>query len=248
LSDWIEQLIAESTGKNHRGRLPVVIADPSEAIQDLIIGFSKGDFDLVIEGSLGEQFIFWEWVTALLCYLLKVDPFNQPNVTKAKERTAQILSNMGNDEFLIPTPLIENSSYSIFSNQKISDLQDFLHIPSSYFAVMAYLARGEDDEILKIGSMMSKKVGKPVTFGWGPQFLHSTGQFHKGGQPNGGFIQITAEISPDISVPGERFTFYNLLMAQALGDGMALIELNLPLIRIHLKDTRKGIASLLLNF
>jgi len=248
LSEWIEQLIAESTGKNNQGRLPVVISNPSEAIEDFIIGFSEGNFDVIIEATLGEQFILWEWITALLCYLLKVDPFNQPNVAEAKERTAQILLDMSNNKFVIPEPILENSNYAIYSNQKISKLHDFLNTPALYFAVMAYLARGQDDEILKLNSVISKKIGKPVTFGWGPRFLHSTGQFHKGGQPNGCFIQITAEISPQLEIPGENFTFNNLLMAQALGDGLALIERNLPLIRIHLKDTRKGIASLLLDF
>jgi glucose-6-phosphate isomerase len=248
LSEWIEQLIAESTGKNNQGRLPVVISNPFEAIEDFIIGFSEGNFDVIIEATLGEQFILWEWITALLCYLLKVDPFNQPNVAESKERTAQILLDMSNNKFAIPEPILENSNYAIYSNQKISKIHDFLNTPALYFAVMAYLARGQDDEIRKLNSVISKKIGKPVTFGWGPRFLHSTGQFHKGGQPNGCFIQITAEISPQLEVPGEHFTFNNLLMAQALGDGLALIERNLPLIRIHLKDTRKGIASLLLDF
>jgi glucose-6-phosphate isomerase len=248
LSDWIEQLIAESTGKNHLGRLPVVIEDPSAATKDLTIGFAKGGFDLSIEASLGEQFILWEWVTALLCYLLKVDPFNQPNVTEAKERTSQILLKMGAKEFAAPKPFLETPTYLLYSNQKISTLQDFLETPASYIAVMAYLVRGNDDEIMKIRSTLSKKLNKPVTFGWGPRFLHSTGQIHKGGQPNGCFIQITTDIALDVPIPNEEFTFADLLVAQALGDAAALTERNLPLIRIHLKSTETGITDLLKEF
>ena len=248
LSDWIEQLVAESTGKNHLGRLPVVIEDPSAATKDLTIGFAKGGFDLSIEASLGEQFILWEWVTALLCYLLKVDPFNQPNVTEAKERTSQILLKMGAKEFAAPKPFLETPTYLLYSNQKISTLQDFLETPASYIAVMAYLVRGNDDEIMKIRSTLSKKLNKPVTFGWGPRFLHSTGQIHKGGQPNGCFIQITTDIALDLPIPNEEFTFADLLVAQALGDAAALTERNLPLIRIHLKSTETGITDLLKEF
>jgi glucose-6-phosphate isomerase len=185
LSDWIEQLVAESTGKNHQGRLPVVIEDPSSAHKDLIIGFSTGDFDLNVEGTLGEQFILWEWVTALLCYLLNVDPFNQPNVAEAKERTSQILLKMDNDDYVSQQPVVTTSSYFIYSNVKVSALKDFLNIPSTYIAVMAYLAKDQDHEIIKIRSAIAKQTNKPVTFGWGPSFLHSTGQIHKGGQANG---------------------------------------------------------------
>ena len=225
-----------------------MIEDPSAATKEFTIGFAKGDFDLNIEATLGEQFILWEWVTALLCYLLKVDPFNQPNVTEAKERTSQILMTIGSKEFAAPEPLLETPTYLLYSNQKISTLQEFLETPASYIAVMAYLVRGNDDEIMKIRSALSKKLNKPVTFGWGPRFLHSTGQIHKGGQPNGCFIQITTDIALDLPIPNEEFTFANLLMAQALGDAAALTERNLPLIRIHLKSTQTGITDLLKEF
>jgi glucose-6-phosphate isomerase len=92
---------------------------------------------------------------------------------------------------------------------------------------------------------IAAKSNVGVTFGWGPRFLHSTGQFHKGGQPNGSFLQITGDSEFDLAIPEADFTFQNLLMAQAMGDGEALTSRNLPLVRIHLKNRSAGIEELL---
>lgn len=245
LSDWIEQLIAESTGKNQVGRLPVVIESTESRKNDLTIGFADGDFDLIIEATLGEHFILWQWVTSLLCYLLKVDPFNQPNVTEAKDRTSVILTEITENKFEFEMPVFEDKEIAVYSNRDIKNLSDFLQLPMSYFAVMAYLTRGSEDEIIKIQSKIYSKTNKPTTFGWGPRFLHSTGQFHKGGQQNGAFIQITADSKVDVKIPNQNYTFAQLIMAQALGDAKALTERNLPLIRMHLKNRSSGIAKLI---
>jgi glucose-6-phosphate isomerase len=245
LSDWIEQLIAESTGKNQVGRLPVVIESAESGINNLTIGFADGDFDLIVEATLGEHFILWEWVTSLLCYLLKVDPFNQPNVTEAKDRTSIILTEITEGKFKFEMPVFEDNEIAVYSNRDIKNLSDFLQLPLSYFAVMAYLTRGTEDEITKIRSTISNKTNKPTTFGWGPRFLHSTGQFHKGGQQNGAFIQITADSQVDVHIPTQTYSFAQLIMAQALGDAKALTERDLPLIRLHLKNRSAGITKLL---
>ena len=110
---------------------------------------------------------------------------------------------------------------------------------------MAYLARGIDDEITKSRALIASKSGRGTTFGWGPRFLHSTGQFHKGGQHNGAFIQITGENATDLAIPQKDFSFHTLLMAQALGDGQALADRSFPLMRIHLKNRSRGIAAIL---
>ena len=248
LSDWIEQLVAESTGKNQVGRLPVVVSKKQEAIGEFTIGFTSGDFDVIIEASLGEHFILWEWATALLCYLLQVDPFNQPNVAEAKESTGKILDLMIDKQFKSDGAILETENYSLFSNMKIAHLSDFLTSTPAYFSIMAYLGKGIDDEVKVLRQLISFKTGKPVTFGWGPRFLHSTGQLHKGGQMNGAFIQITAEMVDDLEIPGSGYKFSQLIMAQALGDGAALAERNLPVVRIHLKNTKTGIAKLLTDF
>ena len=245
LSDWIEQLIAESTGKNQTGRLPMVINKSNQQRYGLTVSFAPGDFDLIIETSLGAQFILWEWITALLCYALEVDPFNQPNVTEAKEQTAVVLKSNQSIADLKSLLKFENSNYQIYSNLEVASIADFLKGENHYFAVMAYLTRGVNDHICDIRELISVAKNKPTTFGWGPRFLHSTGQFHKGGQPNGAFIQITADSEIDLSVPGQSFTFNQLIMAQAIGDGLALRKRNYPFLQIHLKNRETAIANLL---
>lgn len=245
LSDWIEQLIAESTGKDQTGRLPMVINNSSQKSFGLTVSFVPGNFDLVVEGTLGAQFILWEWVTALLCYALEVDPFNQPNVTEAKEQTSLVLETNKTMTDLKSLLKFENNDYQIYSNQEIKSVNEFLNQSNHYFAVMAYLTRGVDDLICEITELIKTVTNKPTTFGWAPRFLHSTGQFHKGGQPNGAFIQITAESEVDLEVPGKSFTFNQLIMAQAIGDGIALRKRDYPFIQIHLKNRGESIKQLL---
>jgi glucose-6-phosphate isomerase len=244
LSDWIEQLIAESTGKELKGRLPLINQDLSQHNFGLTVGFAKGDFDLIVEAPLGAQFILWEWVTALLCYALQVDPFNQPNVTEAKEQSNKVLA-QGNFSFPQGIQVFENEFYLLYSNQKIASIKDFLQLPVSYFALMAYLTRGEDDLIVNLKNEISNRSTRATTFGWAPRFLHSTGQFHKGGPASGGFIQITYEPKEDLPIAGMKFTFKQLISAQALGDSAALQSRNLPFLQIHLKDKTSGIANLI---
>ena len=252
ISDWIEQLIAESTGKNQTGRLPIAIESAAAPIAGagLKIGFREGsNADLVVTGSLGEQFILWEWVTALLGYSLKVDPFNQPNVTEAKERTGALLSTWNDGKVPHFKPAFENEVLAVYSSSSAGDLagqlQDFFAHSSHYIAIMAYLSRGIDDGANKLREIVAARSGKGTTFGWGPRFLHSTGQFHKGGQHNGAFLQITGENTGDLAIPHQNFSFHTLLMAQALGDGEALSDRKFPLIRVHLKNRELGLALLL---
>jgi glucose-6-phosphate isomerase len=252
ISDWIEQLIAESTGKSQTGRLPIVLESSHSAISGsaLRIAFAADEVaDLVVEGSLGEHFILWEWVTALLSYLLKVDPFNQPNVTEAKERTGALLSTWNDGKVPHITPNFEEENVALYGSTKGETLEehlaDFIKSEAHYFAIMAYLARGIDDSAPLSRELIAAKSGKGTTFGWGPRFLHSTGQFHKGGQPNGAFIQITGENEADLNIPHQDFTFHTLLMAQALGDGQALADRNFPLLRLHLKNRGAGLERLL---
>ena len=246
LSDWAEQLVAESTGKNQVGRLPIVIEDGVNS-EFFSIAFS-GVADLVIETDLASQFIIWEWVTALVGAALGIDPFNQPNVTEAKEATAALLHEWNG---ILPnfSPDATDGSVEIFGHGSTihNSLKRFIEeIPNDgYVAVMAYLDRRDDVAINELRSLLSQKTGRPVTFGWGPRFLHSTGQFHKGGQQNGAFLQITGDVARDYEIPGQSFGFKTLLAAQALGDGKALASRKYPLLRLNLTNRSVGINEIL---
>ena len=244
LEDWIEQLIAESTGKDGKGKLPIINKTDGQLKFGISIGFASGDYDLVVEAELGAHFILWEWVTALLSYLLKVDPFNQPNVTEAKEQTNHVIRE-GNFTYPQELKTFEDETFQIYSNNGVISLDDFLQLKNGYFAVMAYLTRGEDDLIAKLSELISAKTGVASTFGWAPRFLHSTGQFHKGGSPNGAFIQITSQDQMDLAIPGKTFTFKELITAQAIGDAVALRNRNYPFLQVHLKDKKMGILKLI---
>ena len=249
LSDWIEQLVAESTGKNEVGRLPVVIENSSAAAGGSAFSISfSGDADLVIAGELGEQFFLWEWVTALVGAALEIDPFNQPNVTEAKEATSALLAEWNGVLPEFKADAIDGA-VEIFGagSDLTSALREFITaIPDGgYVAVMAYLDRSGDRDLAKLREIIARKSNRPVTFGWGPRFLHSTGQFHKGGQQNGAFLQITGVTNGDVVIPGASYGFKTLIMAQALGDLRALAKRKYPLLRLHLSDRNAGITQLL---
>jgi len=249
LSDWIEQLVAESTGKNQVGRLPVVAENSHNGRegQAFTIAFA-GNADLVVEGDLASQFIVWEWVTALVGAALAIDPFNQPNVTEAKEQTSALLNEW---KGVLPTFTgdVNDGVVEIFGAGKNATdalTQLISQIPEDgYIAVMAYLDRKDDAKVAELRAILADKSGRPVTFGWGPRFLHSTGQFHKGGQQNGVFLQITGDVKSDIAIPGQSYGFKTLVAAQALGDGKALASRKYPLLRFNLKNRAVGISELL---
>ena len=249
LSDWIEQLVAESTGKNQVGRLPVVAENSHNGRegQAFTIAFA-GNADLVVEGDLASQFIVWEWVTALVGAALAIDPFNQPNVTEAKEQTSALLNEW---KGVLPSFIgdVNDGVVEIFgAGKNVTDAitQLISQIPEDgYIAVMAYLDRKDDAKVAELRAILADKSGRPVTFGWGPRFLHSTGQFHKGGQQNGVFLQITGDVQKDIPIPGQSYGFKTLVAAQALGDGKALASRKYPLLRFNLSNRAMGISELL---
>ena len=249
LSDWIEQLVAESTGKNQVGRLPVVAETAHNGREGgaFTIAFA-GVADLVVAGDLASQFIVWEWVTALVGAALGIDPFNQPNVTEAKEQTSALLNEW---KGVLPSFAgdLNDGVLEIFGTGKNATdaLTNLIaQIPDDgYIAIMAYLDRKDDVRVAELRAILADKSGRPVTFGWGPRFLHSTGQFHKGGQQNGVFLQITGDVKNDIAIPGQNYGFKTLVAAQALGDGKALASRKYPLLRFNLTNRAMGISELL---
>ena len=230
LSDWIEQLVAESTGKSGHGVLPIAL-NGSEP------GASMPIFDLasMIEAPLGAQFLLWEWVTALLGYLLKVDPFDQPDVQATKSKTAQALSEIDT---------LDPREGAIAIDEALLRLESELQ-RNEYIAICAYLDPIHHGEVMRLQGLLAQRFKVPVSFGWGPRFLHSTGQFHKGGPRCGVFLSITSETSVQASIPGKPFDFQGLILAQAQGDRTALTERGNPVIQIHLEDPETGIAELL---
>ena len=249
LSDWIEQLIAESTGKDQVGRLPIATEGFKEAAMGgaFSVAFAPGA-ELSVEAHLGEHFLFWEWVTALLGAALEIDPFNQPNVTEAKEATSAVLAEWNNSLPEI-TAANREEEVEIFGdgNSLVAALKNLIANTDAdgYIAITAYLDRVGDSKLAQLRAILSEKSGRPVSFGWGPRFLHSTGQFHKGGQQNGSFLQITGETVNNYPVPGRAFDLRTLLMAQALGDNRALAKRKYPLLRLHCTERSAGIDQIL---
>ncbi|MEQ4305675.1 glucose-6-phosphate isomerase [Plantactinospora sp. B6F1] len=270
LGDWAEQLIAESTGKNGVGILPVVVEDPSSpgaTGPDVLTvtyggGLAAGAVpggglrpDLAVNGPLGAQFLAWEYATAVAGVVLGIDPFNQPNVTESKENTNRLLDT----GLPIETPTFVDGGIEGYwfpgepqgTDPLPGDLTGALRLlldglgEGGYLAVMAYLDRFADAKTAQVRPGLAAASGRPVTFGWGPRFLHSTGQYHKGGPQLGSYLQITGDVADDLAVPGKPYSFGQLQAAQAAGDREALAQRGRPVLRLHLTDRGAGLPHLL---
>ncbi|GCD99518.1 glucose-6-phosphate isomerase [Embleya hyalina] len=267
--DWAEQLIAESTGKQGRGILPVVVEGPTAPGFDhatgpdavcAVIGaedIERPAADLRVSGPLGAQLLLWEYATAVAGRVLGIDPFDQPNVQESKDNTGALLTRAG-DEGPLPvgTPAFVDGAVEVHGDLALStgasDLTGALRallaaVPDNgYLAVMAYLDRLGDTDAPKLRPLLAEALdGEQVTFGWAPRFLHSTGQFHKGGPAVGAFLQITGANAEDLDVPAKPYSFGRLQLAQALGDLGAITSRERPVLRLHLTDRAAGLGQLL---
>jgi glucose-6-phosphate isomerase len=262
LGDWAEQLIAESTGKDGKGILPVVIEDPSSAGatgEDVLTVTVGGALPagavpgggiaphVAVNGPLGAQFLAWEYATAIAGRVLGINPFDQPNVAESKENTKRALDH----GIVAPTPAFTDGAVQVFG-PVAADLDDALRTfladiaPGGYLAVMAYLDRVADADAAKLRPLLAKASrGRSVTFGWGPRFLHSTGQYHKGGPQAGSFLQITGAVEHDLPIPGQSYSFGILQAAQAIGDREALADRRRPVLHLHLTERAPGLRRLL---
>ncbi len=261
LGDWAEQLLAESTGKEGKGILPVVVEEPTApgtAADDVLTVTVGGALQpgtvpgggigphLAVNGPLGAQFLAWEYATAVAGRVLGINPFDQPNVTESKDNTKHILQSG------LPTAkpsFVDGAVEGYGAGTSIADaLTQLLNgvATGGYLAVMAYLDRFADSQVGLIRQLLAAAGGeRAVTFGWGPRFLHSTGQYHKGGPQVGSFLQITGAVVEDLPVPGQPYTFGVLQAAQAAGDRQALAQRGRPLLHLHLTNRALGIADLL---
>lgn len=258
--DWAEQLIAESTGKNGTGVLPVAVepdapelrSDASDLTNALLADKVTSAVPTALtSGSLGGQFLLWEVATAVAGYLLGINPFDQPDVESAKAAARGLLDAQPEPEAAAFT----DGSVEVRGSEGLLDGVDSLKgavnallgqlDDKGYLAVMAYLDSERDAGLASIRAELAKQTGRPVTFGWGPRFLHSTGQYHKGGHPEGVFLQITAAHPTDVEIPDRPFTFGTLISAQAAGDANVLAERGRPVLRLHLTDPAAGVQQLL---
>ncbi|YCH08686.1 glucose-6-phosphate isomerase [Arthrobacter sp. alpha11c] len=260
-ADWAEQLIAESTGKLGTGVLPVVAGpDSPEALggaEDvLVVRLVSADADVelrenevAIAGGLASQMFLWEFATAVAGRLLGINPFDQPDVEAAKVAARGLL-----DARPEPTPAaftdgvveVRGGDWLGSASTAAEAVQALLAQLGSdgYLSVQAYLDRISHAPLEGIRDELAAVSGRPVTFGWGPRFLHSTGQFHKGGPAIGVFLQITAASSLDLEIPDRPFTFGELIAAQASGDAQVLEGHGRPVLRLHLTERAAGVAQL----
>ncbi|MGL5828236.1 MAG: glucose-6-phosphate isomerase, partial [Angustibacter sp.] len=264
-ADWIEQLVAESTGKQQTGLLPVVAASAEapelalglpDVLTVYLTGLQTGTPDggpaVQVSGSLGGQFLLWEVATAAVGRLLGVNPFDQPDVERAKVAARAALAapaGLGSAPALVDRDVEITGAPELLGSANdlpsaVSALLDCLG-ERDYLAVMAYLDRREQGELSRLRDALAARTGRPVTFGWGPRFLHSTGQYHKGGPATGVFVQITGAPRVDAPIAGQDFSFGQLIAAQAAGDAQVLSAAGRPLLRLHLTDRTTGLAHLL---
>lgn len=261
--DWAEQLIAESTGKDGTGLLPVVVeadapelAAPAADVLPVLLAPLTDDEDepeevqeparteVLVSGTLGGTLLLWEHAVAVAGRILGINPFDQPNVESAKAAARALLESTP-----APRPAaFEDSGVEVRASADLLDGAETVseaveHLlgrlgERGYLAVMAYLDReGRAADILEdVRAALAARTGRPVTFGWGPRFLHSTGQYHKGGPRTGVFLQITGTPTKELQVPGRDFDFATLIAAQASGDARVLAESGLPVLRLHVSS------------
>lgn len=256
LGDWIEQLVAESTGKDGFGVLPVVASSdtPPEArnqLDDVLVVDLSGSrahrSHVSIQSTLGGSFLLWEYATAFAGVLLGLNPFDQPDVESAKTAARSLLESMPSRQQ--PSEVSEHFTLWAPDDQStLADAWSYLlgHIgESGYLALQVYGNRLELAHLAAIREKLAARINRPVTLGFGPRFLHSTGQFHKGGTPDGVFFQLEIEARSDRDIPGYPYSFSTLIDAQSWGDRQVLTDRGRPVLtlRVDSVDTANAVLS-----
>jgi hypothetical protein len=283
---WVEQLVAESTGKEGKGIVPVA----GERIESAnVFGSDRVFVAIEMAGSeavplsalreieaaghpiirrtlrdrydLAEEFFLWEFATALIGHELEINPFDQPNVQESKDATKELLDRFQRDGMLEEQqPLMGDDGLQIYAEGEYANAitsdsleetlcKHFAQIkPGDYFAILGYVE--ETSEISRALDQLRTEIRNSthcaVTIGYGPRFLHSTGQLHKGGSDQGVFLQLTAADKIDYAVPGEPYSFGILKQAQALGDFRSLVSHGRRAIRVDLgHDTVRAMDQLI---
>jgi glucose-6-phosphate isomerase len=236
--DWVEQLVGESTGKDGQGLLPVVGSTLHTAHDCLSVGGVENGTGIEISGSLGAQMLLWEVATACAAAHLGVNPFDQPNVESAKIAARELLSHdtalsaEGDSE----PDLSVSASYSSHEglHELISELLS--RVGNQTYVALCVFGNSLDQAPWRVvAAALEQSTSRPVTLGFGPRFLHSTGQFHKGGPRQGAFIQVVEVPSTPLSIPGRDFSSTDLLVAQARGDARVIADTGQPILSITVR-------------
>ena len=284
---WIEQLIAESTGKEGKGILPVdgeALGSPDVYGNDRLFVYLRMDGDdtydtvmrdLVQAGhpvvridlqglyDLGGEYFRWEMATAVAGYRLGINPFDQPNVESAKRMARDMVSDY-EEKGALPalTPALQSDGITVYADVATDSLEEALNSflrqsrPGDYIALQAYVQPAKETwaALQQLRTRLRDRLNLATTVGYGPRFLHSTGQLHKGDAGNGLFIQFTADDRRDAPIPAEAgssassIAFGALKEAQALGDRQALLDAGRRFIRFHLGgDVVRGLKRLMLS-
>lgn len=280
---WAEQLIAESTGKQGVGVVPVDREPPGaaeaygsdRAFVRLVLAGSPGwrdATDPLVDGlisaghpvlevevdpdlGLGAEFFRWEFATAMAGAVLGINPFDEPNVTESKDNTKRVLADY-HEKGTLPEmePIASEGALTLVGDAALrlsaddgtvqGELRRHLERvkPNGYMAIHAYMAPSPErtEALQSIRALLRDRTGRATTLGYGPRFLHSTGQLHKGGAPIGWFLQVVARHPRDLPVPGAGYTFGTLIDAQAIGDFEALETHDLPVLRVDCSDDPAG--------
>jgi len=260
---WLEQLVAESTGKQQTGILPVAeepVGDPGAYGEDRVFAYlpDAGAPDAALDAAtaklaeaghpllriptrgpadLGRVFMLWEIAVAVAGWGLEINPFDQPNVQQAKDATKQVLADF-------------ESEHELPAEHRVESLKELLGsaTPPSYVALMGYVEPSAefDAAVAALRELIRAQGKATTTFGYGPRFLHSTGQFHKGGPKVGHFLQLLWDGPEDVEIPGAAYTFTTLKNAEAIGDFQTLREVGLPVerVRLHGDDPAAALREL----
>jgi len=230
-------------------QLATELRDAGHPVEELVIAYP---FDV------GGEFVRWEMATAAAGIVLGIDPFDQPNVQESKDATKALLAAFV-EQGALPSsaPIVAESGISAYAEPAVlgdtpvsvdGAVRQLLNLvgDGDYFAILAYLPKDPDLEaqLQRVRRRVRDTLGVATTLGFGPRFLHSTGQLHKGGPPSGVFLQITADPQKDLPIPGWDETFGTLIAAQALGDLQSLQRRNRRVLRIHLGDAASGVDRL----
>lgn len=279
---WIEQLVAESTGKEGKGIVPIageLLGSPAEygkdrvfvsiainggdpVVKDKLAALDRAGFVVIHQNlsgpiDLGATFFLWEFATAVASHILGIDAFDQPNVQESKDNTKRILGEFVAQGALPQSvPVATDGAINLYSEDKslgaTLDAAVAAHLAKvkdgDYVAITQYFVETPENEALVQGLrfLLRAKTKAAVTTGYGPRFLHSTGQLHKGGANNGVFVQLTSQDAKDVAIPNEPFGFSVLKQAQAQGDLESLVQHGRRAVRVDFgTDATAGLRRLI---